>query len=357
VNEPIRPSPGAIVFVDLDGYLDAVSNLTAEQEWREAQPLFGMFASVGQEFGFSLDRTFGDGFLFSQPGVPDLALLRKSVEFLIKLRDASNRQFKATIVGGEFIRTVDRSETIICGPIANLAGKRLAQLKKQTIFCSWPRSTELLRPITLASLSQRRPNWAQASCRLDELEHLPTRIRSSETDVEPARDQPDTQAFSSDVKRVILETIRLADDKAKAAFAVAAAIIVYQFESSSWIDHFRDFGPAIDWIRFSLWLASVTAFIICATLSFFVLQPRTNESHSGLAFWGSIARQKSTDGYVRELLSSSSERLQRETAAHNFDLACVSQDKFRALKRCILALQIGASLTLVYFIVAWICSQ
>jgi hypothetical protein len=82
-----RVASGAIIFIDLDGYLKLVAGLSPAQEWEFAAPIYGVVEIAADKFGLLLIRTFGDGFLLCLEGEINRSLLKTCALFLAAVRD------------------------------------------------------------------------------------------------------------------------------------------------------------------------------------------------------------------------------------------------------------------------------
>src|SRR2546423_9490715 len=150
-----------------------------------------------------------------------------------------------------------------------------------------------------------------------------------------------TLEFSNDVKTVILEIIKLADDKAKAAFAVSAALLIYLFNGGALPKPDLTLQHPTDIMRFVLICVSMVSLAISGWFALMVLIPRMFTAHQGLVFFGSIAKWPSSDAYADKIIQCSSVELQRESAMHNFEISRVALKKFAALRRCLVLTALG----------------
>ena len=361
---------GAIIFVDLDRYLSYVENLRSNDEWAFAESLYKIVETASAGFGITLVRTFGDGFLFYVENNIDKRLLEICVSFLASLRNRLSARkgmsFKASVVAGSFLRAeriaVDGSrEIILAGAAVNLAGKQIALAEHRSLFVSWPLEGYEYRPLTFAEISRPNPSRRIIGVDISQAESVALTWPNPPCIQERSAPPPDTGngadilKFVNDTKTLMFESIKLADDKAKAVFAVSSALLVYLFNGIGW--------PKLNLIvTHGLWqyvviitlAATVITLVLSAVFSLCVVMPRMQTSYDrGLVFFGSIVNWSSGEEYADNIAAGSIADLRRESARHNYELARVAVSKFGALNRCLIAMGIGVVLALIYIGLTW----
>lgn len=208
-------------------------------------------------------RIFGDGFLLYGEGQPDQKQLRNAIGFLVELQTTLEEKafrFKAAIVGGAVVLSERRSatgeiETVLAGATANVAGKAIRRATRGTLELNWPLSSAAFDAETFETITAAATRRT-ASVSIAELipDGDPFRL--------PAAAKSDTatpaeiSAFSGSVKGVIFDTIKMADDKAKAIFAVSGGFLVYLFNGRAdpaeffvfcGASHLGTSPPGVDW--------------------------------------------------------------------------------------------------------------
>jgi hypothetical protein len=361
---------GAVIFVDLDRYLSYVENLRPDREWAFTKPIYKIVEIESASFGITLTRTFGDGFLFYVESEINKRLLENCMSFLASLRDRLSKYngmtFKASVVAGLFVRTErigsdGLREIILAGAPVNFAGKQIVKAERRSLFVSWLLSGCKCYPLSFLDISRSNPSRRVITVDMLQAESVsaiwPNVPWTDESLAPPSRtvSDPDILKFVNDTKTLMFDSIKLADDKAKAVFAVSAAFLVYLFNSVGWpkfslvLTFSVQQGMAI--------LTLVSAIVALLTSTFFSLRvviPRMQTSYDrGFVFFGSIANWSSGDKYADAVISTSIGDLRRESARHNYELAGVATKKFRALNRCLRAMGIGVALGLVYIVLTW----
>jgi hypothetical protein len=360
---------GAVVFIDLDAYLSKVGSLLPLEEWRFARPIYQLVEEIASKRNFRLVRTFGDAFLLSAERSPASELLTSCISLLAELRDRLRPQrmsFKAVIVGGDYARIIRRSadgyvEILLAGAAVNFAGKQLRALARNTVFCSWPITIDgVASGSTFSDIARDNLSRQSSRCDLDQVERIAIELRFPAPDqtlsLEESRsDRSSTLQFSTDAKTLVLEMIKLADDKAKAVFAVSTALLVYLLNGAGWpspktLPLLNDVLPLS---RLSLLLLSLLCLVWSATYSLLVLIPRTATSRKGIVFFLSIAAWPSPSEYAQKILSLSERDLEYESAAHNHEISTVAATKFRALRLCLWWMTAGVASALGYLGISW----
>lgn len=162
----------------------------------------------------------------------------------------------------------------------------------------------------------------------------------------------EASAFNFQVKSYLLEMIKMADDKAKACFAVSTAILVYLFNvkpNSSFA-----VGRPVDWsftLQSAIWTTSSIVLLISSALSFFVLLPRMGTSVRGIIFFSSIAEFESASHYAENISMRNSTALFKHGAMHNFELSTVAVKKYKALRRAMTSGFFGVMLLLLFLFI------
>lgn len=161
--------------------------------------------------------------------------------------------------------------------------------------------------------------------------------------------------FNSLTKSYLLEMIKMADDKAKAAFGVSAALLVYLVNTPP--DVIIDANTAPNWphaFAVIIWILAALGFATTSALSFFVLLPRMNTAIKGLTFFASIAEWESPEAYAEEVGRRTRTSLDRNTAMHNFELSNVAVKKYRSLNLSMLIGVFGFGLLIVFLVCRWL---
>ncbi len=331
-------------------------------EWAFVRPIYEIVDNTAHVFALKLIRVFGDGFLLYSVGALDDQHLNRATGFLASLRDQLARKgvtLKASIVGGDFVahRKRDRHgdpETVLVGAVANLAGKAISKVRKGAVVVSWPISLSGLSTDSydaMLSDSDRRHSVTIDVSRLNGASSILD--LAGESLWFGSKDAGAKLEFSGDVKNVLFETIKMADDKAKAAFAVSGALLVY-LVNGGWF-HPPDYSAdqsVSSWLHSALWAVSIVVLLISSVFALRVLYPRVPKSYQGLVFYEFIAAWKSPEDYYGRLSSLDSEGLARESALHNFDVAAVAKGKYSALRCCIWSMAIGVGVAIVW-ILSW----
>lgn len=167
-----------------------------------------------------------------------------------------------------------------------------------------------------------------------------------------ANGQPE---FSNQTKTYLLEMIKMADDKAKAAFGVAGALLVFLFNAPPKVH--IDTQASINWTHLCgaiVWAVSVMGLLVSSALAFFVLLPRMKTAVRGLTFFASVAAWDSPEAYADELGKRSTLNLDRQNAMHNFELAGVAVRKYRALNLTMVIGAAGFGALLVFLVFRWL---
>jgi hypothetical protein len=364
-----RVASGAIIFIDLDGYLKLVAGLSPAQEWEFAAPIYGVVEIAADKFGLLLIRTFGDGFLLCLEGEINRSLLKTCALFLAAVRDQlsamKGMSFKASVVGGTFVvaerlHTKGLREVMLSGAAANLAGKQLSRLGAASAFFSWPVNEQTLTPLSFLEISKDSCQRRTSVHKLTDIQEVPRVLLDRDCLVQecilsPLTESTDILKFINDAKTMIIESIKLADDKAKAVFGIAAAFLVYLFNGGGW-PKFASLPAADDFAQImrlaSLVLAMFMLFI-SSVFSLLVVKPRMKTAHRGIVFFRSIAEWSSASEYSNVVLQSDISKLRRESAMHNYELAGVAVKKFRALNRCLIWMAVGVVFALAYIGLSW----
>ena len=356
-----RTFPGVVLMLDLDKYLDRVRHMTPSAEWTFVAPIYRSAEALATKHHLHLVRIFGDGFLLYGEGQPDQKLMHNAIAFLVELRISLEEQaflFKAAIVAGAVVLSERRSatgelETVLAGATANVAGKAIRRAARGTLELNWPSSsapfaTESFETISAAA-ARRTASVAITDLTLDgDPFTLPPAAKS---DIATAGE---LSAFSGSVKSVIFDTIKMADDKAKAIFAVSGGFLVYLFNGRVDPAEFFVFCGVSHLVRLGAWLAAMVLFFASACFALLVLYPRTGTSHKGLLFYGSIHAWGSSKAYADRLREHSANDLARESAIHNFDVSGVAERKYTALRRSIWLMALGILAALLFLGVQWI---
>ncbi len=352
---------GAVLMLDLDLYLDQVRALSPEGEWNIVYPVYAAVESLATARDFHLVRIFGDGFLLYALGEPDRCLLDKAIGLLVDLRTELARHgfnFKAALAAGTLVLAERHSEageleTVIAGAVANTAGKAIRKAVRATLTLNWPQ-TDVANPAeTFDSISAgtaRRVTTVAISslaAGVDPFSLSPMLDATMATPTEIA-------SFSGAVKGVLFEVIKMADDKAKAIFAVAGGFLVFLFNGKVDWAEFIAFVDLADLLRFAFWLCAMLLFIGSSFFALHVLYPRVGTSHKGLLFYGSIAQWADAATYTDRLKNASSGDLARESAVHNFDLSKVTVAKYSALRRSIWTMSLGIIAALLFLGTQWL---
>jgi hypothetical protein len=169
----------------------------------------------------------------------------------------------------------------------------------------------------------------------------------------PLAETPDILKFINDIKTVLIENIKLADDKAKAVFAISAAFLVYLFNGAGW-PNFNSLLVVCDLsqiTRLAFLCLSMLALLASSVHSLLVAIPRMGTAFRGIVFFGSIAKWGSASEYADTVLQSDILDLRRESAMHNYELSGVAVKKFRA--RCLILMAVGVALALAYIGLSW----
>lgn len=367
-NPVISPKLGVIVFLDIDKYLEHVGSRGSTAEYSFIVPISRLVDSLSRKHGFILNRSFGDAFLLHRITSESEAAYVALCQLLCEIRDNlanQNVSFKAAVVRGVYIeaniKNGDHTEnSMLIGPAPNFAGKLISSCPRGTVVISWPfqepESLELslfdaiasskragLRSIALAQLTfpsdplvmgSEYQNWAAAQPDNEVLESA----------------QPQSQ-FNTQTKYHILETIKLADDKAKAVFGISGALLVYLFnrggaarEVLAFTNHAR-----LDSLIISLQSVGVAGLLVSCIFSVLVIIPRTKTAYRGLIFFGSIAAWESSDDYAAQIMGRSQIALETENAKHNYEMSLVNIKKYRALRVCIVSLAVSLAFILAAF--------
>jgi hypothetical protein len=356
-----RTFPGVVLMVDLDNYLDRVRHMTPNAEWTFVAPIYRSAEALATKHHLHLVRIFGDGFLLYGEGQPDQKQLRNAIRFLVELQATLEEKafrFKAAIVGGAVVLSERRSatgeiETVLAGATANVAGKAIRRAARGTLELNWPASSAALDAETFETITGAATRRT-ASVSIAEL------TPDGDPFVLPPTPKSDTatpaeiSAFSSSVKGVAFDTIKMADDKAKAIFAVSGGFLVYLFNGRANPAEFFVACGASHLVRLGSWIAAMLLFIASAVFALLVLYPRTGTSHRGLLFYGSIRLWGSSAAYADRLKELSPADLARESAIHNFDVSGVAVQKYTALRRSIWLMASGILVALLFLGIQWI---
>jgi len=349
------------MMVDLDKYLDQVRNMTPVAEWSFVAPIYQSAERLARKHHLHLVRIFGDGFLLYGEGLPDRTLLLNTVQYLIELQAALQEnalRFKAAVVGGTLVLSERRSatgevETVLAGAAANVAGKAIRRAARGTLEINWPSGSTALAAETFETITAAATRQT-ASVSISHLTPdrdpftLPPAVKSDTAT--PA----EISAFSGSVKSVVFDTIKMADDKAKAIFAVAGGFLVYLFNGRVDPAEFFVFCGVGHLVRLGSWFAAMFLFLASAILSLLVLYPRTGTSHKGLLFYGSIRLWGTSVAYADRLKELSPADLAGESAVHNFDVSGVAEQKYTALRRSIWLMGLGILAALIFLGVQWL---
>ena len=353
---------GAVLFVDLDNYLDAVKSMGATEEWHYLRSYYEMAAKSAANSGCKMVRTFGDGLLLYAEGDPDTDLLQRCASFLRNLHTALRKtgvSFKAAVVGGEISRITSSGangeiEVLLAGPIANYAGKQIQRLGKGKLFCAWPFDAADNK-VSYADLEAGNSNYRMCTLELINITKLIPSLKNSGLSPTSASsnigsEKPETLEFSNEVKSLTVDMIKLADDKAKAAFALSTALVVYLFNGQ---EYFPSLDSAVEILKAITFFGALCGLGISAYYSMRVLMPRMRTNYDGLVFFDSVAAKASGKEYADAVMSASKEDLQRETAIHNYELAKVTAEKFDSLKKCLRFLCWGVLAAVIFILVMW----
>jgi hypothetical protein len=356
---------GAILFIDLDKYLMLVREFDAAEEWAYVEPLHRTIEATALRYGFVLTRTFGDGFLLYRTADVGASLLSLSSSLVVALQSALGKQlisFKASLAGGDFliakrILSSGNEELVLCGPLVNFVGKKLGTLDQQSLFCSWPKDGEALRSLKFSVLDAPAADRTNLTCEVSDAHALACILIEAETPSMQAKptQQLDSLPFTNAIKEFILETIKLADDKAKAVFAVSGALLVYLFNGGGWPrpDKLPNSSDIAELTRLVALCMAMFALIVSSLYSLAVLLPRMTTNFKGLVFFGSIAAWPSAKSYSDELARNDSTSLQRESAMHNYEISKVTLKKYKALNRSLVWMGLGVLATLIYLGISW----
>lgn len=165
----------------------------------------------------------------------------------------------------------------------------------------------------------------------------------------------DSMPFVTTVKEFVLETIKLADDKAKAVFAVSGALLVYLFNGGGWPRPEVLFSLP-DWpqfVRLTFLVAAMVALLISSVYALAVLMPRMGTTYKGLVFFGSIQAWPSAKTYADEIMRQDAKSLERESAMHNYEISKVAMKKYHALNHALVFMAIGTLGCLIYLGLSW----
>ncbi len=362
----IQKNIGVVIFTDIDKYMTKSSKMTLDTEsifikhWREN------VEKICADNHFFLARSFGDGFLFYTFRENNNETINSTLSFLRSISsffDIEGFSIRGSFAFGLFevshFKNINGGgETAIVGPVVNFAGKLLSKAQNGEIIGVWQKFSSNSYDITFDDLSKdegkRLTFWKIPS-------KVPLNINSSNLEecnnpllIVTANVQQTQLAFSDQIKIFILETTKIADDKAKSSFGVAAGLLVFLFNFSG--SGFFISNANIKWsfsFSFLIELLSLLFLALSCLFSFITFVPRqTTKFPRGLAFYGSIAEWESASNYLKAIKSRSSNELIDELTSHNYELSKVSKRKFYWLKFSLWCLGFGISLMFLrYFLI------
>lgn len=355
-----RSASGIVVMLDLDLYLDQVRHLPPDKEWQIAEPVYSAVESTATKHNFHLVRTFGDGFLLYSLGEPDQLNLNRSISFLIALRDilaAHFFSFKAAIAAGTLILAERRSssgenETIIAGAVANTAGKVIRKTPRGALAINWPVREAADAAETFERIS-RGVGRRTATVSLTNLTPLIDPFAMTSFGENISSSPAEMLAFSGGVKSTIFDTIKMADDKAKAIFAVSGGFLVYLFNGKADPSDFFVLCGGPHLTRLASWVLAMILFFASSIFALRVLYPRVGTTHKGLFFYGSIQGWGAANAYEERLKSSSLSELAKESAIHNYDISGVATRKYSMLRYSIWTMALGSLAALAFLFTQW----
>lgn len=149
----------------------------------------------------------------------------------------------------------------------------------------------------------------------------------------------DPSGFGRHVHEYVHGCIQFADQKAGFLFALAGAVLAYEFEK----------GVHLGWLRSpGLWspadvlgCVSMLSLLLAAILAVAVVLPRLSSSHQGSVFFCSIAEHESAESYAKKVASLSGGDLSSEILRHIYDLARVCKSKYAVLAWALWSVLIG----------------
>lgn len=363
------PELGAVLFIDLDGYMCHASGLSAADEQLLSKELVSVVVAAASAFEIRPIRTFGDGFLLALDGPPDAQVLARALGFIALMRDkVAERGFtiKAGLAAGPFVLEPDlpaSSGFRLVGPAGNRAGKLVGSASKGELVVAWPSALgELTKSISfdglVATVPARKVKIEDIDPTTPNLDVFGTAPRLEERG-QPSSSLPSKNEsidlaleFGSQVKVYTGEMVKLADDKAKFSLSVAAGLLAYLFNQrvpSIIGGQFRT--SPIELLGSVMLIAALLLFIAAFCLGALVLIPRMAAAYRGFVFFGSVAKWGDGDSYWRELLALSPQQVARETVIHNYEYAKVAAAKYWHLRLSMLTLFWGLAAVLVYFLV------
>ncbi|MBU1540649.1 MAG: hypothetical protein KKC29_08955 [Alphaproteobacteria bacterium] len=352
-------SQGAIIFIDVDRYLDVAGKLSLDNELSLISSLTGDVREAAKKRGFELARSFGDGFLLIRSGKPSTTALNSGLGLFCDVRDAfASRGFtlKGSFTAGPLVQAplnLDGPGELVCGPAANFAGKLLARCPRQTLLLAWPESAtsttssfeDLVRTIKYRSIPIDNVPRAWSTAWLSKTAPPVALIEQPISDFGPPL------TFANEIKKYVLEMIKLADDKAKTVLALSAGALVYLFNYAvPRFDPSRlhlDPSLNVDWVFTSL-VISMFNLAIAFVAGMGVILPRTATATNGLVFFGSISGRSSSSAYASEYGSKTTPELITESAAHNFEFSRVALKKYFYLRLSMIVMAIGFAFMLIY---------
>ena len=364
----IAARTGAIVFIDIDRYLEHVGARSVIGEYELIGPIAETVAAIAQQHQFILSRTFGDGFLLHSFDTTSPIELSTTIKMICSIRDAfalKDLSLKAAVVRGVFGEAASAAGAVLqhamlVGPAANYAGKLLSTCARASIVIAWSNSDkdplaqsffETAASVTPECVRQTSIAQLQPSQEIRNI-GVPYEV-SDHSKVPPAELQSATaQAqFNTQTKYHIIETVKLADDKAKAVFGVSAALIVYIFNREAAPADLISFTSKVrlDLLFLGLQVVGVMGLLASCISSILVLVPRTRTAYRGLVFFGSIASWSSSDAYANQVMKRSQIALETENAKHNYEMSQVNVRKFRALRVGIVTMAISIAFVLTSF--------
>lgn len=359
------PVEGAALFLDLDNYLDSVRFFSSALEWDFASPLHAAIEATASQFGFTLARTFGDGYLLYRAAPIDSSLFSLSSSLLRHLDTALGQHgfsFKAALVAGPFVRATRKAadgsfEVMLCGPIVNLAGKRIASLDKRMVFCSWPTAPQSTQ-LTFDQLTEQADGRIVAELSLDDVDKLTSlKVKSLPTVPKVSKEAAEAKlAFSAQVKAFMLEMIKLADDKAKAVFGVSVILLVYLSNGGGWLTpaSLSRVSGALETLRVFSLAAALLLLLASSACGVAVLFPRAGPRHKGFISFATIAAWPSAASYAQATLVLSPTSALRENTMHNYLIAQVARQKYGWLRHSITFIGLGTVCAIVYILLSWL---
>ena len=136
--------------------------------------------------------------------------------------------------------------------------------------------------------------------------------------------------FMSLVHSYLLSGITLADQKAAFLFAADSAFLGYLLSRGL----LRQLTPGnASWLL-PEWLAfgCLVALGISIGTAIYVVMPRLGGNSKGLIYFGAIAARKDSEQYVADVLSSTEASLDVALAEHSYEVARISNRKYRHLR-------------------------